>query len=277
MKSHHQEMVDDDPENMYELEAGQKSASPKNWSSFGAFNIRDYAVSFGSVRGSEVKVHYAVFLLMAFTFVDTVVLGPSRTRALIVAAIVSFSMVFCILGYELAHLAVASRLHAPLMDKIILWPLGGLVCHEMDDAIREKLMLACAGPAFNLLLALTFWILKMVLGGQIIAFCVSSILLSYNLMVALYNLLVPVYPMDISTVVAAFLTSRCSVEAAAKTIMAFSVVSIAGCLVLSIYLGMFGLGVMMTILGGVEIHRMNSSLKQQTLAKHRLFSKYCSC
>ncbi len=123
---------------------------------------------------------------------------------------------FCVIGHEYGH-ALMARHFGIATERILLFPLGGgAFLKSLPDDPRQEILIAFAGPMFNILLAgalavVIWWPglehLQLILlhlfnpGGN--TFLVASswwayaliLLFLFNLLLAVFNLL-PAYPLD---------------------------------------------------------------------------------
>jgi stage IV sporulation protein FB len=169
--------------------------------------------------GIQVRAHWTLAILMAGQMVQAYVTNTFRWRA------IDMGILFVsILFHEFSHCWMARRRggHA---EEILLWPLGGLAYVGHSGSPRDELKVAGIGP-----------ISSFVFGGICLGFFIGSgarwdweyinpfdawwfghlnetqnLLLHgfrMNVYLALFNLLLPAYPLDGGRVLFAFLTLR---------------------------------------------------------------------
>jgi Zn-dependent protease len=168
-------------------------------------------LTFGRIFGTEVRAHWTWVPITAFIAVifgmdltdgtaanwpTALAWGSSITVALLIFASVT--------AHELAHVKIARR-NGQLVPRVTIQLLGGPYVMEVRPKnAGEEIRIALAGPAFSLVIALTFGIVGAILvlgpletapdGIQAIAF-VTTMVAAFNMLLGLINL-VPGYPMD---------------------------------------------------------------------------------
>ncbi len=144
----------------------------------------------GRVAGIDLFLHPSFFLLLAFFGI-----GGGLESILLVSA--AFG---CVLLHEFGHALMARGFGIGTAD-ITLYPIGGVArLRRMPKAPGAELLIALAGPAVNVVIALALGaILSLgLLGGPgldlpVYSFAVT--LLGINVGLALFNL-IPAFPMD---------------------------------------------------------------------------------
>lgn len=156
----------------------------------------------GRVAGIDLYLH-ATFLVM----MGVLALSPYGMGAVLLVS----ALFGCVLLHELGHALTARRYGIPTED-ITLYPIGGVArLHRMPRAPGAELVIALAGPAVNVALALIFSMLGQLLGAVSPAIASGAIgsfvheLLLVNLLLAGFNL-VPIFPMDGGRVLRALLS-----------------------------------------------------------------------
>jgi Zn-dependent protease/CBS domain-containing protein len=172
---------------------------------------RRWAWKIGRIFGIDIYIHATFVMLLgwvAFSHIAGGAAAVSRGLALVVAV---FGIVVL---HELGHALVAKRFGVRTRD-ITLLPIGGVSRFErMPEKPIEELLVAAAGPAVNVVLALLLW------GGLAIAGASTSPagigvvggpfltkLMWVNVSLAAFNLL-PAFPMDGGRVVRAGLALK---------------------------------------------------------------------
>jgi Zn-dependent protease len=159
----------------------------------------------GRVAGIDLYLHPTFLLLLAFV-------GLGHQGSLLSVLMVSAAF-GCVLLHELGH-ALTAREFGIRTEDITLYPIGGVARLErMPRAPGAELLIALAGPAVNVLIALALGLVQF-LGGAwelgayptLPGLFVRS-LLWFNLGLALFNL-IPAFPMDGGRVLRALLSSR---------------------------------------------------------------------
>lgn len=164
------------------------------------------------IAGIDVRVHLTFVLLVAWMSITPLVLGkgPAAVAATLGLNLAVFSFV---LLHELGH-ALAARRYGIKTRDITLWPLGGIASLErMPVNPRQELVVALAGPAVNVALALVF-AGAILVGGSfapaVSGFPGSSLmeqLLLVNVTMAAFNL-IPAFPLDGGRVLRAVMAMR---------------------------------------------------------------------
>ena len=155
--------------------------------------------------------------------------------------IVAGALVICITIHEFAHALAADKLGDPtprhqgrvtLNPMAHLDPIGTLAIliagfgwgrpvpydpYNLENPKRDAALIALAGPASNLILALILAIISPILAAFVsqsagtLIMGISSILELYNIMLALFNL-IPVHPLDGSKIILALLPQSTAYE-----------------------------------------------------------------
>ena len=151
--------------------------------------------------GIDVYVH-ATFLLL-LTWIGWHYWLSEGTLGAVIVGIGFILLLFsCVVLHEFGH-ALAARRYGIRTRNITLLPIGGVASLErMPDDPRQEIIVALAGPAVNLVIALLLW-LWLLLSNNMIPeqsglMTESGFLhriMVINLVLALFNLL-PAFPMD---------------------------------------------------------------------------------
>jgi Zn-dependent protease/CBS domain-containing protein len=157
----------------------------------------------GKILGIEIRIHYSWFLIFAlvsfYIYDDFQGAGYSVGPSLLIGLAASLVLFACVVAHELAHSLVAMRYGIPVRS-ITLFLLGG-VANITKEAERPKteILMAVAGPACSVALALVFGVAWFAAGGYRQEATPFRDLLvwiaSLNLILGLFNLL-PGFPMD---------------------------------------------------------------------------------
>ncbi len=119
----------------------------------------------------------------------------------VLAGVFAVLLMVSILGHELAHGYAARAFHYPVSG-ITLWAMGGFTSYRTTakhGPFREA-VIALAGPAATLAIALVAWLASRSVGG--LAFDLLAALASANFLIGFFNLL-PGAPLDGGAVVKA--------------------------------------------------------------------------
>lgn len=174
----------------------------------------------GAIKGIDVKVH-PTFAIVVLWFAYQWGITADEGFAGVVFGIVALLAVFgCVLLHELAH-ALAAIQHGLRVHDITLLPFGGVARVEHAPmSPRSEAIIALAGPAMNILIAiaLTPLILIVVMMRQLdqpLSILVYASEVSFagfilyiwiaNILLAAFNL-IPAFPMDGGRVLRAFLS-----------------------------------------------------------------------
>ena len=181
----------------------------------------------GRLAGIDLYVHATFVLLLAWVAFQEYEQGTAAVVAALVYIVALFAIVVL---HELGH-ALTARRYGIVTRDIILLPIGGVARLErMPRDPRQELLVALAGPAVNVALAIVLYGLVRLTGsapatdlyaidllGSGRAFVYQLVFV--NIVLALFNLL-PAFPMDGGRVLRALLAMRMSSYARATEIAA---------------------------------------------------------
>ena len=167
----------------------------------------------GRFAGIDVYVHATFLVLLGwFAWIYWVqtgtVYGVATGLALIILLFV------CVLLHEYGH-ALTARRYGIKTRNITLLPIGGLALLErMPVDPRQEIVVALAGPAVNVIIAMAIFLILSVSGTSHLLTSVGlgqggvlPSLLAANVMLVLFNLL-PAFPMDGGRILRAALSMR---------------------------------------------------------------------
>jgi len=170
-----------------------------------------WVYTIGRIAGTEIKVHLTFVLFLAW-----LALSGYREGGLIGAitsALVLLALFACILLHEFGHILMARRFGVRTPD-VILLPIGGVARLErIPDEPRQELLIALAGPAVTLLIAIVLCAILLLTGQGFTAGPLRGdepflvLLMKVNVYLLLFNL-IPAFPMDGGRVLRALLASR---------------------------------------------------------------------
>jgi stage IV sporulation protein FB len=172
--------------------------------------------SFRLVRilGTDVKVHFTFLLLLGFLYVSF--RAESGAEAALQITEFILLLFLCVLLHEFGHILMARHFGIRTPD-VILLPIGGVARLErLPEEPRQEFLIALAGPAVTLAIALglSLWLgttgQPLVWpweGGDLEAATLQGLLFSTNVALLLFNLL-PAYPMDGGRVLRSLLSAR---------------------------------------------------------------------
>jgi Zn-dependent protease len=170
------------------------------------------------IFGIAIKVHIT-FVLLPLIFS---VIGGLKGLFVILAVFVVVTI------HELCHSLVAKK-HGVTVKEITLLPIGGIASMgSLPEKPQQELEISIAGPLFNILVAIVFFLpLYNILGPKIL-FAPSletwprafAYLFWINLALAMFNLL-PAFPMDGGRILRSFLAQRIGYLRATKIAVNF--------------------------------------------------------
>ena len=179
--------------------------SPGNW------DKESWSFVLGSFRGIRIRVHLS-FLILAGLFCLTSALR-SGPREMLMISLPLMAMIFIsVLLHEFGH-CFACRSVGGDADDILMWPLGGLATCRPPHRPAEHLVTAAAGPAVNFAIMLCLlpviflmkiWHISLLnpltlfpeFQGVSQAGEYVWIAFKLNYVLLLFNLLLPVFPLD---------------------------------------------------------------------------------
>jgi Zn-dependent protease len=167
----------------------------------------------GRIAGIDVRVHATFWLLLGFAALVPLLAGKGLAGALGGALFIA-AMFGIVVLHELGHALAARRYGIATLD-ITLLPIGGVARLErMPESPRQEIVVALAGPAVNLALALVLLVGVLVAGvgpwlglPGLGAETFLTRLFWANLLLAAFNL-IPAFPMDGGRVLRALLALR---------------------------------------------------------------------
>ncbi|MGE0699639.1 MAG: site-2 protease family protein [Hyphomicrobiaceae bacterium] len=172
-----------------------------------------WSLSLGRIAGTEVRIHLTFFLLIGWI---AIVAGSRGGQAAAVESVVFIVLVFaCVLAHEFGHVLVARRFGIGTRD-IVLLPIGGVASLErMPEKPGQELLIALAGPAVNVVIALALFAVFGAVWSQadvartaeLSEIGLATRLAYVNVMLVVFNL-IPAFPMDGGRVLRALLAYR---------------------------------------------------------------------
>ena len=173
----------------------------------------------GSVRGIDVRLHFTFPLIVLWAAIDWGAGSYLGWQGALYGVVLVLLLFVCVVLHELGHSLVAMHFGGRVKD-ITLLPIGGVAqMRRMPGKPGQELLIALAGPAVNVAIALVlgaiFWmsrdgnlpviwrIVRMAMRPGLNGLLVY--LLLANAGMALFNLL-PAFPMDGGRVLRALLT-----------------------------------------------------------------------
>jgi len=172
-----------------------------------------WAWKIARLAGIDVYVHATFFILIVWIGLTYWAIGQSIAAVIegVGFVLVLFS---CVVLHELGH-ALTARRYGIATQKITLLPIGGVASLEgMPDDPKQEIMVALAGPAVNMVIALLIWLLLLASGSWVswseLSITDSSFLqrlMLINIMLGVFNMF-PAFPMDGGRVLRAALAMR---------------------------------------------------------------------
>jgi Zn-dependent protease len=160
----------------------------------------------GTIAGIRVELHVTFLILIGWIAISRGVATGSPAQAL-TAGLLTIMVFGCVLLHELGH-ALAARRYGILTRDIILLPIGGVArLQRMPDKPQQEIVVAIAGPAVNVAIAVALYLLTGLshpLGEAILRGGLFETLLVVNVFMVLFNL-IPAFPMDGGRVLRALL------------------------------------------------------------------------
>lgn len=175
----------------------------------------------GEVAGIGIYVHATFFILIAWIGFASWNQGETLEAVAVGVAFI-LALFGCVVLYELGHALAARRYDIQTRD-ITLLPIGGLARLErMPEEPRQELVVALAGPAVNLAIALALGLALRVSGAWDADAQMSAMggpflqrLVVVNVWIMAFNLL-PAFPMDGGRALRALLATRMDYMAATQ-------------------------------------------------------------
>jgi len=182
----------------------------------------DSAVRLFTVRGIDIKVHVTFPLILVWAAVQFGALSDEGWTGAAFGVLVTLLLFGIVVLHELGHSFAALEYDVPI-TQIVLLPIGGVAqMGRMPDKPGQELVVALAGPAVNVVLAVIMIGLAIPLRvdlapralagslremGQLSLAPIFRYLFITNLFIAVFNLL-PAIPMDGGRVLRAVLATK---------------------------------------------------------------------
>jgi Zn-dependent protease len=170
-----------------------------------------WSMSLGRLAGTEVRIHVTFVLLVAWFGVSAALKGG--VPAAVDAVAFTLGIFGCVLLHEFGHVLTAKRFGIATRD-ITLLPIGGVASIErMPEKPSQEVLVALAGPAVNVAIALLLFALfgaNLDAGYGTVAddkVGIVTRLAFVNVGLAVFNL-IPAFPMDGGRVLRALLSMR---------------------------------------------------------------------
>jgi Zn-dependent protease/CBS domain-containing protein len=171
-----------------------------------------WSLHIGTIAGTAVRVHITFLLFLVWIFAaDYASGGPDEAWTGLLFMLLLFG---CVLAHEFGHIFTARAFGVATPD-VTLLPIGGVARLErIPEEPRQELLIAVAGPAVNVVIALGLVVfagahLDMGALGGVENARISMVdrVAVVNLFLAVFNM-IPAFPMDGGRVLRAALASR---------------------------------------------------------------------
>jgi len=196
----------------------------------------------GSISGIGIFIHWTFTFLIAYIIYSNYRDGQSAGK-IMWAVLFVLSIFVTVFLHELGHALAAKKFNIKTKD-ITLLPIGGLARLEsIPEKPKEELLVAIAGPAVNIFLALITGFFITIPGVKDLdvqlsdGISGSNFLLSFfivNIWLALFNL-IPAFPMDGGRVLRALLAMKFKRHIATNIAARIGQVIAAGFIILGFY------------------------------------------
>lgn len=173
----------------------------------------------GRVSGIKIEIHWSFTLLLIWVAFLEIQKGSDLNRILLNEALI-LVLFLCVVLHELGHALMAKRFKVKT-EKIMLLPIGGVATLEkMPEKPMQELLVALAGPAVNVVIALllalivpvrSYFNFDAVMLEEVLFQLTFQNFLFYlfvaNVMLVVFNL-IPAFPMDGGRVLRALLSLK---------------------------------------------------------------------
>jgi Zn-dependent protease len=217
------------------------------------------SLKLGKLFGIDTSVHGTFWLLPLFILLSNLGAGAG---ALAFELLFVFAVFFCVALHEVGH-ALAAAAYGIRTRDITLYPIGGIASLEgMPEKPRQEIVVALAGPAVNVVIAVGL-LLGVLVSGLVLPWLSTPDVLEKfvgrlfwaNVVLCVFNLL-PCFPMDGGRVLRALLAIRMTRLRATEVTMKVGTVVAAMLLVAGVALPEFTLiplAIVVWLLGQAEL------------------------
>lgn len=188
---------------------------------FQSGGIMNWSLRIGSIRGTQLNLHWTFLLLLGWVFFSSLSGGGGVPTAL--GAVAFVATVFgCVLLHELGHVFAARGYGIPTTD-VTLLPIGGVArLQRIPEKPMQEFWVALAGPAVNVAIAAVLFVyLKIVaaVSAEPPSFTgpgnFGLRVMWVNVGLVVFNML-PAFPMDGGRVLRALLAMRLARQRATR-------------------------------------------------------------
>jgi Zn-dependent protease len=171
-----------------------------------------WSIPVARIAGTVVRLHVTFLLFLVWIGANYWRLGgPAAAIDAVLFMVLLFA---CVLAHEFGHI-IAARRYGIRTPEVTLWPIGGVASLErIPDKPSEELVVALAGPAVNVVIAL---VLIAFLGIKPDDAAMTALenpranllerLVAANIFLVVFNL-IPAFPMDGGRVLRALIAMR---------------------------------------------------------------------
>ncbi|MEN0048148.1 MAG: site-2 protease family protein [Bacteroidota bacterium] len=235
--------------------------------------------------GIPIQIHWSFGLILIWTIFSSYSDGRSMTETIWLNLLV-LALFICVVMHEYGHALTARRFGVKTRD-IILLPIGGVARLErLPEKPMHEFLVAIAGPAVNIIIAIVFFLGYFLWHNQASIFQVINYengaflsntfipyLIGMNVFLAIFNL-IPAFPMDGGRVLRALLATKLDRLKATQVASIIGQVFAVLFILASIFLPAFK-SPMFTLLGifiFFVARQENRALKQERRLKDTLIS-----
>jgi stage IV sporulation protein FB len=171
-----------------------------------------WSLPIGTIAGTVVRLH--VTFLLFLVWIGANYWRQGGPEAALDAVLFLVLLFACVLAHEFGHI-IAARRYGIRTPEVTLWPIGGVASLErIPDKPGEELVVALAGPAVNVVIAL---VLIAVQGTALGDAAMTELenpraslvtrLIAANIFLVVFNM-IPAFPMDGGRVLRALIAMR---------------------------------------------------------------------
>lgn len=184
-----------------------------------------------SFNGIRVRIH---LLFIVYLLTELIFTLPGNREGFVFVWPRLVAMITLVMLHEIGHCVMCRRVGGKAHE-IMLWPLGGLAMCDIPDDWKSELKVALAGPMVNLILVPIFAVPLYILTGTLSSLAFNPLgmgsnatvltlvsgettwwlialggFYSINMILLVFNLLIPMYPLDGARALQAILWKRSS-------------------------------------------------------------------
>src|SRR5262245_60389405 len=171
-----------------------------------------WSINIGRIAGTEVRIHVTFVLFLGWIFIASWYSGGAQAAWNGLAFMIL--LFACVLAHEFGHIFTARAFGVSTPD-VTLLPIGGVARLErIPEKPTEELLIALAGPAVNVVIALALILFananlhtRGLTAVESTNISMVDKLAVVNLFLAIFNM-IPAFPMDGGRVLRALLAIR---------------------------------------------------------------------